>query len=107
MHQEVGRRVAGSACRIGPQVVDPDSTDVGDLADHPRPVLGTLAPVIPGPDPDHAGTIARDAVAKRLGERMTATAQDTVEDMSSSRILGEQPVEQLIACKDPARGAAC
>jgi hypothetical protein len=37
---------------------------------------------------------------------MTATAQDTVEDVSSSRILGEQPVEQLIATllySEPAR----
>ena len=53
MHQKVRRRVVGSACRIGAQVVDPDSTDVGDLADHPRPALGTLAPVVPGPDPSH------------------------------------------------------
>ena len=43
MHQQVWRRVAGSACRIGPQVVDPDSADVSDLADYPCPALGTLA----------------------------------------------------------------
>ena len=45
MHQQVWRRVAGSACRIGPQVVDPDSADVSDLADYPCPALGTLAAV--------------------------------------------------------------
>ena len=53
MHQQVWRRVAGSACRIGPQVVDPDSADVSDLADYPCPALGTLAPVVPVPDPSH------------------------------------------------------
>jgi hypothetical protein len=61
MHEEVWRRVAGSACRIGPQTVDPDAADVSDLADHPRPALGTLAPVVPVPDPSHAATIAGDA----------------------------------------------
>ena len=35
MHQQVWRRVAGSACRIGPQVVDPDTADVSDWLNTP------------------------------------------------------------------------
>ena len=61
MHQQVWRRVAGRACRIGPKVVDPDSADVDDLADHSSPALGTLAPVVPVSDLGHAATIAGDA----------------------------------------------
>jgi hypothetical protein len=70
-HQQVWRRVAGSAGRIGPKVVDPDSVDLSDLADHSGPAPGTLAPVLPVPDPSHAATIAGDARGSPSGSGTT------------------------------------
>jgi hypothetical protein len=49
MHHEVWRRLAGSYGGIGPQVMDANTADISDLADDPRPALGTLAQSYPCP----------------------------------------------------------